>query len=238
MRRYESLIILDPDLPDEDIVGFTERYSQLIKTSGGEIIKIEDWGSKRLAYLVKKRDRGRYILIDFVGLPALITEMERQFKISEEVMKFLSVKLDDSVDLDAFKAAQEPPPEPEPQEAPPVEESDQPVTQEGAPAAEEAAVEEPVTTETGESEPSAAPTTEQTPEESAAAPTTEQAPEESAAATTTEQAPEESAAATTTEQAPEEPPAAATTEQPPAEPAADAEATPVEPASEDKKEGE
>lgn len=107
MRRYESVVILDPEMPDDDIKSFTEKYSELIKTSGGEIIKIEDWGFRRLAYLVKKKEKGRYILFDFVGLPALISELERQFKISEEVLKFLSVKLDDDVDLEAFKAAEE-----------------------------------------------------------------------------------------------------------------------------------
>jgi small subunit ribosomal protein S6 len=107
MRRYESVIILDPELADEDIKNFTERYSTLVKTHGGEIIKIEDWGFKKLAYLVKKKDRGRYILFDFVGLPALISEMERQLKITDEVIKFLSVKLDEDVDLEAFKAASE-----------------------------------------------------------------------------------------------------------------------------------
>lgn len=105
MRRYETVVILDPEMPDDDIRNFTEKYSNLVRNSGGELIKIEDWGSKRLAYLVKKRDRGRYLLFDFVGQPALITELERQFKISEEVMKFLSVKIDQEVDLDAFRAA-------------------------------------------------------------------------------------------------------------------------------------
>jgi small subunit ribosomal protein S6 len=109
MRRYECVVILEPELPDDDIKNFTEKYSQLIKTSSGEVIKIEDWGIKRLAYLVKKKDKGRYILFDFVGLPALISEMERQLKISDEVMKYLSVKLDESVDLEAFKAAKEEP---------------------------------------------------------------------------------------------------------------------------------
>jgi len=107
MRRYESVIILDPELADEEVQKFTERYSTLLKTNGGEIIKIEDWGFKRMAYLVKKKDRGRYILFDFVGMPAAIAEMERQLKITDEVMKFLSVKLDDDVDLEAFKAASE-----------------------------------------------------------------------------------------------------------------------------------
>ena len=105
MRRYEAVVILHPDLGEDDIRNFTERYTQLVKTSGGEIIKIEDWGLKRLAYLVMKKDKGRYILFDFVGDPALIYEMERQFKISEDVMKYLSVKLDHDVDLEAFKTA-------------------------------------------------------------------------------------------------------------------------------------
>ena len=121
MRRYESVIILDPEIPDEEIQGFTEKFTSLIKTSGGEIIKIEDWGAKKLAYPVKKRDRGRYLLLDFVGLPALIAELERQFKITEEVMKFLSVKVADEVDLGAFTAAEKPEAsaaEPEPPAAP------------------------------------------------------------------------------------------------------------------------
>jgi len=107
VRRYESVVILAPEMPDEDIRNFTEKYSELITTNGGEIIKIEDWGFKRLAYLVKKKEKGRYILFDFVGVPAVMTELERQFKISEEVLKFLSVKIDDDVDLEAFKAAEE-----------------------------------------------------------------------------------------------------------------------------------
>lgn len=104
MRRYESVIILDPDLPDDEIVALTDRFSNVIKNNGGEIIKIEDWGPKRLAYLVKRKDKGRYVLLDYVGFPALIREIERQLKITEEVMKFLSVKLDEEVDLEAFKA--------------------------------------------------------------------------------------------------------------------------------------
>lgn len=145
MRRYESVVILAPEMPDDDIRNFTEKYSELIKTNGGEIIKIEDWGFKRLAYLVKKKEKGRYILFDFVGVPALITELERQFKITEEVLKFLSVKIDDDVDLEAFKAAEEEKKAAEAaRRAPPppaaVEPAAPAVTEEAAePAAEEAA---------------------------------------------------------------------------------------------------
>ena len=107
MRRYESVIILDPDLPDDDIHAFTDRYTELIRSYGGDIIKVDDWGLKRLAYLVKKREKGRYVFFDYGGVPALIEEMERQLKISEEVIKFLSIKLDEDFDLEAFKAEAE-----------------------------------------------------------------------------------------------------------------------------------
>jgi small subunit ribosomal protein S6 len=123
MRRYEAVVILHPDMGEDDVRNFTERYTQLVKTSGGEIIKIEDWGLKRLAYLVQKKEKGRYILFDFVGNPALISEMERQFKISEDVMKYLSVKIDHDVDLEAFKT-------------PPKSEAEAPEVQEQAPGAE------------------------------------------------------------------------------------------------------
>jgi len=199
-------------MADEDIVGFTERFSTLIKTSGGEIIKIEDWGSKKLAYLVKKRDKGRYILFDFVGIPALIAEMERQYKISEDVIKFLSVKLDEDVDLEAFKAAQEKPAEPEPAEAaasvPPAEaqpdttETAVTETQEPEAASETAAVEQ-------EASPEAPSPAEPSPEQ-------EPAP-----------------VAESTEGGPAQAPVEASS----AEPVATEGPTPSEPVSDDKKEG-
>lgn len=163
MRRYEAVVILHPDMGEDDVRNFTERYSQLVKTSGGEIIKIEDWGLKRLAYLVQKKEKGRYILFDFVGKPALISEMERQFKISEDVMKYLSVKLEHEVDLEAFKSAPKGEPEPPVEEAPATETETEeaapaePVAEEPAAPAEEAAPEAEAPAETQPSEPETEP---------------------------------------------------------------------------------
>jgi small subunit ribosomal protein S6 len=174
MRRYESVVVLDPEVPDDDVRAFTERFSTVITTGGGEIIKIEDWGLKRLAYLVKKRDRGRYILFDFVGVPALITEMERQLKIAEDVMKFLSVKLDEEVDLEAFKAAshEAKPAEtaaaaPEPAAETPEEEAETAAVEEEAPAEVQSAA--PATSEeqgSAQASPAEAPSTDSAPGES------------------------------------------------------------------------
>jgi small subunit ribosomal protein S6 len=123
MRRYESVIILDPELSDDEVHNITEHYTKVIKDRQGEVIKAEDWGSRKLAYLVRKKERGRYVLLDYVGLPDVLDELERRFKIAEEVMKYLSVKTDDNVDLEAFKAEAEEKAEAdapaEPAEAPP-----------------------------------------------------------------------------------------------------------------------
>jgi small subunit ribosomal protein S6 len=132
MRRYECVIILNPEMQDDDIVTFTETYSGLIKDSGGEVIKIEDWGLKKLAYLVRKKDRGHYLLFDFAGMPTLMAEMERRLKITEEVIKHMSVKLEDRIDLEAFKAKQEAAAAPKIEVAP----GPEPVTEETLPSAE------------------------------------------------------------------------------------------------------
>jgi len=209
MRRYESVIILDPELSDDDVRNITERYTQIIKDRHGEVIKIEDWGSRKLAYLVKKKERGRYVLLDYVGLPDVLGELERQFKIADEVMKYLSVKTDDDVDLEAFKAdAEQKAAEPAPAE-PAEEESPPPVT-----APVEASEEE----EEKASEPT--PETAQEP-----------APEPEAA---TETAPPDEPTETASAEVPETSPADAATQ--PDESAADAPEGPT--ADDDKKEGE
>lgn len=107
MRRYESVVILDPDMNDEDVKAFAAKYSGMIQDHGGETLKIDDWGRKRLAYLVNKRDMGRYMLLEYLASASLIEEVERNFKIAEDVLKFLSVKLEDNVDIEAFRAEME-----------------------------------------------------------------------------------------------------------------------------------
>jgi small subunit ribosomal protein S6 len=150
MRRYECVVILEPDTPDDDVKGFTEKYGEIIKAHTGEVIKIEDWGTKKLAYLVKKREKGRYLMFDFVGTPGLILELERQFKISEDVMKYLSVKLDDEVDLEAFRAATRA------KEAAAAEAAAPVAVEPEAPAPVEEAVTEEAQQEAAEAEPTAA----------------------------------------------------------------------------------
>jgi small subunit ribosomal protein S6 len=113
MKKYETIFILDPDLDDEKILAVVEKIKGIITQASGEIIKIEDWGKRKLAYLVKKKPRGHYHLIHFSGPPALLAELERNFRVMDAVIKFQSVRLDEKQDSSAKTFVPEEPPETE-----------------------------------------------------------------------------------------------------------------------------
>ena len=95
MRKYETIFILDPDLEEEQAQSTLEKVKGIITQTNGEILKVEDWGKRKLAYEVEKKPKGRYILIHFSGTPALLSELERNFRVMDAVIKFLSVRLDE-----------------------------------------------------------------------------------------------------------------------------------------------
>jgi len=93
MRKYETIFILDPDLEEEQALSAIEKAKGIITQAHGEILKVEDWGKRKLAYEVKKKSKGHYILIHFMGSPALLSELERNFRVMDAVIKFQSVRL-------------------------------------------------------------------------------------------------------------------------------------------------
>jgi small subunit ribosomal protein S6 len=93
MRKYETIFILDPDLEEEQALSTVEKVKGIISQASGEILKVEDWGKRKLAYDVKKKPKGHYILIHFLGSPALLSELERNFRVMDAVIKFQSVRL-------------------------------------------------------------------------------------------------------------------------------------------------
>lgn len=104
MRRYETIAILDPDLSEEGRVPVFDRLTQLIPSQNGFLVKLDEWGARRLAYDIKKKSRGYYICIDLCGDGAVVNEMERFFRIDDRVLKYMTVVLDKDVDLEAIKA--------------------------------------------------------------------------------------------------------------------------------------
>lgn len=104
MKRYETIVIIDPDLSKEAETPIFERLTDLIPQYEGFLIETDDWGTKKLAYDIKKKSRGHYVRLDFCGDGALTQEMERFFRIDDKILKFMTVLLDEDADLDAIKA--------------------------------------------------------------------------------------------------------------------------------------
>ncbi|MEG0874316.1 MAG: 30S ribosomal protein S6 [Clostridiales bacterium] len=92
MRNYEAMYILRPDLDEEQINANVEKFSGIITANGGEVTKVDHWGKRRLAYEVKKLREGYYVLCYFAAGTELPKELERNFKISDEVIRFLVVR--------------------------------------------------------------------------------------------------------------------------------------------------
>ncbi len=97
MKRYETLFIVQSELTSEDITAIIDRYSKLITDMKGTILKVERWGKRKLAYLIRKQARGFYILIDFAGKREIVAELERILKFDDKVLKYMSVRLTDSI---------------------------------------------------------------------------------------------------------------------------------------------
>lgn len=95
MRKYETIFILDPDLENDEAQKVIEKVKGIITQSNGEIIRVEDWGKRKLAYKIKKKTKGHYILLHFSGLPSILNELERNFRVMDSVIRFQSVRLDE-----------------------------------------------------------------------------------------------------------------------------------------------
>jgi len=107
MRLYETLYLVNPDLADEDYRGVVDKFNTLIEKNNGVLIKVDEWGKKFLAYDVKKFDKGFYVLLNYCGEPNLISELRRDLKLDDRILKYQTIKLSDKADPEALKAKTE-----------------------------------------------------------------------------------------------------------------------------------
>ncbi len=105
-RRYEAVFILSSDSDEGKKRDILDRLDGVVEKGGGVRIKREDWGVRRLAYPVKNQLKGHYFLLDFVGTAQIVAELERHMRMLEDVHRFLTVKTDDRVDLEAAQKEQ------------------------------------------------------------------------------------------------------------------------------------
>lgn len=94
MQRYDVIAIVLANLSDEDITALIERSQKIIIDRKGVVVKIDKWGKRHLAYEIKKQKDGYYFLIDFSGNGAIVAEIERNYKIDDRILKFMTVKKD------------------------------------------------------------------------------------------------------------------------------------------------
>ena len=94
MNKYESIIIIDPNCTEEAIKALESKFTGLINENG-KVESVENMGKKRLAYEIKKFKEGTYMLFNFEAKPDSITELERVYRITDEVMKFIVVRKED-----------------------------------------------------------------------------------------------------------------------------------------------
>ena len=91
MRIYEELFIVKPDAPDEEVDQFVEQLRTQLTAAGATVDKIDKWGKRRLAYKVDKYREGNYVLFQFSAGPDAVKELERRLRVSDVVIKFLTV---------------------------------------------------------------------------------------------------------------------------------------------------
>lgn len=93
-RSYETVFILTPVLSDVQMKDTVDKFINLLKEEGADVINVENWGLKRMAYAIDKKTTGFYVLVEFLADPTIIKKFELEFRRDEKVMRFLTTVLD------------------------------------------------------------------------------------------------------------------------------------------------
>jgi len=95
MNKYEILYVIRPDLEEEATAALIDRFSGLVESNGGVNLTVDKWGKRRLAYEINDYREGQYVLMNFEGKGSVSQEIERLMKISDHIIRFLTVKRDE-----------------------------------------------------------------------------------------------------------------------------------------------
>ena len=94
MNKYESVIIINQNVDEEGIKGLVQKLTDLINNDG-KVEKVDELGKKKLAYEIQKNKEGYYVVFNFEANPDLISELERNYRITDEVIKFMTIKVEE-----------------------------------------------------------------------------------------------------------------------------------------------
>lgn len=102
LKHYETMFILKPTLTEEETVAQIDGVKAIIEKNGGEISSVEDMGTRKLAYEIEKNKRGYYYVIYFKGEPTKIAEIERNYRINENIIRFIFIKYENKKEIAAW----------------------------------------------------------------------------------------------------------------------------------------
>ena len=100
-REYETTYILRPNTPNEGVAEVSTRIRGIIEGMGGKVIKVDNWGKRRLAYEVAKERKGIYLYWQYLAQPGVVEETERNLRMLDSVIRYLTVKVDENIDVTA-----------------------------------------------------------------------------------------------------------------------------------------
>jgi len=93
LRPYEVLVIVDPRPTDEEVAALLTQLGEQLKTLGAEVTKVDNWGKRRLAYDIRKQREGTYAVFEVSAEPSMVKEFERQVRLNENVLRFVSTRV-------------------------------------------------------------------------------------------------------------------------------------------------
>jgi len=104
LRRYETIFITHPELAEEELSELHEKLKSILAGLKGELIKLEDWGIKKLSYEIRKNSRGHFFLMDYAAGLEAIRELERNLRLHDRVLRFQTVRISDQASPEAIQA--------------------------------------------------------------------------------------------------------------------------------------
>ncbi|MDP2311338.1 MAG: 30S ribosomal protein S6 [Pseudomonadota bacterium] len=107
LNEYETIYIARPDLTEDVMTKITTRFEAVITGNAGTILVSEDWGKRKMAYIINKHQRGHYIYLNYVAPATLVAEVERTLGLEDQLLRFLTVKLEENVEIEARRALAE-----------------------------------------------------------------------------------------------------------------------------------
>ncbi len=103
MRKYETVLISDPDLQDQTRTELFDKVRNIITKENGILLDFDEWGNKKLAYEIKKKLRGYYACLTYGGTGDLVKELERNLRLSDGIMKYMTILLSDKVTAESLE---------------------------------------------------------------------------------------------------------------------------------------